>query len=141
REPVIEFILRGFPGINFEPLDFAFAAISLLNRAIEHALAGCPNVGPGAIAADERQDRVIRHLQLSILDRDFSASRWGNVFVRRHGQYFNRFKTRFQKTVERGQKQEDKGRGNGRFKKAGEGPRTPPSASFFELTPDTRTEA
>jgi len=51
---------------------------------------------------------VIRDVELSILNRNFSAGWRGNVFVR-HVKLEIRFQDqRFQQTVERGQKQEDK---------------------------------
>ena len=56
-QPVIEFVLGGFAGENFEPGDLSLAAIGFLHRGIEHAFAGRPDIRPGAVAADERKDR------------------------------------------------------------------------------------
>ena len=43
------------------------AAKRFLHGRIEHANAGAPDVGPGAVAFDERNDRIVGHDQLSLL--------------------------------------------------------------------------
>ena len=65
RQPVVEFVLGSFAGEHFKPGNLAFAAISLLHRGIKHALAGGPDVRPGAVTANERENGVVRHIQLA----------------------------------------------------------------------------
>src|SRR5438874_6484406 len=62
RQPFIEFVLGDLTGENFEPRNFLFSAESFLDRGIEYAHAGCPDIRPSAISANERNDRLIRHL-------------------------------------------------------------------------------
>src|SRR5206468_3436934 len=58
-QPVIELPERGFAGEDLEPGDLALAGVGLLHRRVEHALAGGPNVRPGAVTADEWNDGMI----------------------------------------------------------------------------------
>src|SRR6185436_8699549 len=81
RQPVVELVLGGFAGKDFEPSNFSLAAVSLLHRCVEDALAGSPDVRPGAVAANERNNGVIRHVEFAGLDGDFAALWWCNVFV------------------------------------------------------------
>src|SRR5256712_2021828 len=48
-------------GQHLEPIDLAFAAGHLPHRGVEYAPGGAPDVGPGAVAFDERDDGVARH--------------------------------------------------------------------------------
>ena len=59
------------PAEHLEPGDLALAAVGLLHRRIEHALAGRPDVRPGAVAADEGKDRVVRDVQFAVLEWKF----------------------------------------------------------------------
>ena len=52
---------------------FRRAAVGLRDRGVEDAHAGAPDVGPGAVALDERDDGLVRDLQLAVLDRDLGA--------------------------------------------------------------------
>ena len=63
------------------PPSCPFPIVGLLHRRIEHTLAGGPDIGSGAIAADEREDGVIGNGKLAVIDRDFAAMRRGDVFV------------------------------------------------------------
>ena len=77
RQPVVELVLGRLAGIHLEPGDLALAAVGLLHRGIEHALAGRPDIRAGAVAADEREHGVVRNVQLSVLDGDSCRRRAG----------------------------------------------------------------
>jgi len=47
----------------------------LIGRRVQHADRRGPDVGAGAVALDERDDRVLGHLQLAVADRDLLARR------------------------------------------------------------------
>ena len=51
-------------------------AEGFLDGGVEHAHAGAPDVGPGAVAFDERDDRIVRHDELSVLARDSCAHKF-----------------------------------------------------------------
>ncbi len=80
-QPFIEFVLRRLTGENFKPGDLFLAAISFFDRGIEHAHARGPDVRPGAIAANERNDRLIRNIQFFGSGNLFTCRR-SNIFVR-----------------------------------------------------------
>jgi hypothetical protein len=69
-QPVVELVLGGFAGEHLEPGDGAGAAVSLLDGGVEHALAGGPDVRAGAVAADERDDRVGGDVEFAMADGD-----------------------------------------------------------------------
>src|SRR5437660_1494714 len=48
-------------GQHLEPIDLPFGAGHLLHRGVEYTPGGAPDVGPGAVAFDERDDGVARH--------------------------------------------------------------------------------
>jgi hypothetical protein len=73
REPVVEFVLGGFAGKNLEPGNFPLAGVGLGHRGIEHADAGGPDVRAGAVAADERDDGVVRHVEFAVFNVNFFA--------------------------------------------------------------------
>ena len=81
-QPFIEFVLRCLASEDFKPGDFLFAAESFFNCGIEHAHACCPNIRSGAVPADEWNDRLVRHLEGSLVDRNFFAGRRRDVLVR-----------------------------------------------------------
>ena len=81
RQPVIEFVLGRFPGEHFKPGDLALAAVGLLHRGIHHLHARGPDVGPCAVTSNERDDWIFRHIELAVLDRNFSAGGRGNIFI------------------------------------------------------------
>src|SRR4029078_2850691 len=60
---VTELVEGLFPRVDLVPGQLALPAIRLLHRRVEHALAGTPDVGTGAIAFDERDDGLIRHVE------------------------------------------------------------------------------
>ena len=73
-QPVVELVEGFFACPHFHPRDLALAAVDLLDRVVEDVLRGAPDVRPGTIALDERNDRPLRHLQLAARPhRDFLA--------------------------------------------------------------------
>jgi hypothetical protein len=52
-----------------KPFDLLLAIVGLLDRSIKYANRGAPDVRTGAIALDERNDRVIGHGQLAVPNR------------------------------------------------------------------------
>ena len=58
-EPVVELLERSLARKNLFPLNLALAAVGFLHRCVEHAFAGGPNVGPRAVATDERNGRIL----------------------------------------------------------------------------------
>ena len=53
-------------GVDLVPGDLLLAAVLLGHRRVEHAHRGAPDVAAGAVAFDERNDRMIGHFQASI---------------------------------------------------------------------------
>ncbi len=49
------------------------AAVRFLNRGVEDANAGPPDVRAGAVAFDERDDRIIRHDETTVPKRNRGA--------------------------------------------------------------------
>ena len=70
RQPGLELPEGLFPGVDFHPVDLAFAAVGFLDGRIENAHRGAPDIAAGAVAFHEGQDRFIRYLQFAILDRN-----------------------------------------------------------------------
>ena len=81
RQPFIELVLRCLTGENFEPRDFLPAAICLFDCRIEHAHTRRPDIRPCPVSANERNDRLIRHIQ-SVGSGNFFARGRSNIFVR-----------------------------------------------------------
>ena len=73
RQPGVELLEALFAGVDFLPRDLPLAAVRFLDRGVEHAHAGAPDVGAGAVAFDERDDRIVRHDELSVAARDGCA--------------------------------------------------------------------
>ena len=73
--------LRLLAGVDLDPGDLLLAAVGLLDRGVEHAHAGAPDVGAGAVAFDERDDRVVGHLEAPVgVDGDGVGS-GGNLWL------------------------------------------------------------
>src|SRR6202000_3453251 len=70
-KPVLRLAEGLLAGKDFEPGHFAFAAVGLLDRGVEDALGGLPDVAARAVAFDEGDDRVVRDgvLAVGVLDR------------------------------------------------------------------------
>src|SRR5260370_33829249 len=78
----MEFVDRSRPGENLKPADLLFPVVCFFDRCIEDAHARGPDVRPGAVPANERNDRLVRDLQLSLVDGNFFAWWRRDVFVR-----------------------------------------------------------
>src|SRR5438552_4728437 len=65
--------LRLLAGVYLHPRDLLLAARGLLHRGVEHADGSAPDVGPGPVTFDERDDGMIGHSQLAVLDGDLVA--------------------------------------------------------------------
>ena len=68
-------------GKHLEPLDPALAAVGLGHGRIEHPLGGGPDVDAGAVAADEGNDRIVRHHRMAVLKADGRAAGGGGELV------------------------------------------------------------
>src|SRR5690242_13779287 len=75
RQPVIIPLLGCLPSKDLEPGNLPLAAVSLLDRGVEYALARRPNVRPCPISADEWNHRINRYHQFPIADGYLSARR------------------------------------------------------------------
>ena len=85
RQPFVEFVLRYLTRENFEPRDFLSAAVCLLDCRIEHAHTRRPDIRPCPVSANERNDRLIRHIQ-PVGSGNFFARGRSNIFVGHKGQ-------------------------------------------------------
>ena len=70
RQPAVRLLEALLAGVDFHPGDLLLAAVRLLDRRVEHAHAGAPDVGAGAVAFDERDDRIVGHDELAVPPRD-----------------------------------------------------------------------
>src|SRR5437870_2200196 len=57
------------------PRDLLPPPVGLLHGGVQHAHGRAPDVGAGAVALDERDDRVVRDAELPVVDRDLVAPR------------------------------------------------------------------
>src|SRR5437016_1767597 len=65
--------VRLLAGVHLHPRDLLLAARGLRHRGVEHADGSAPDVGPGPVTFDERDDGMIGHSQLAVLDGDLVA--------------------------------------------------------------------
>ena len=84
RQPGVVEVVRLLAGEDLHPVDLALAAVGLGDRGVEHAHGCAPDVGAGAVALDEGDDRVVRHLQAAVGDGDLLAL-GGHVKLQRAG--------------------------------------------------------
>jgi len=70
RQPAVGGVECLLPCEHLEPFDPAAAAGCPLDRGVEHAARGAPDVGAGAVSLDERNDRPIGHDPTSLLELD-----------------------------------------------------------------------
>src|SRR5690606_25233304 len=63
RQPVAGLLERLLAGQHLAPRDRALAAVGPRDRGVEHTHRGRPDVGPDAVSLDERDDRLVAHLQ------------------------------------------------------------------------------
>ena len=90
RQPAIELLEGLLARIDFHPGDLALAAVNLFDRVIENVLRGAPDIRPGAVALDKRDDRLVRNVELAVGQRDFRAvSR--NLDILKCHLFFTRF--------------------------------------------------
>src|ERR1017187_1684074 len=75
-EPGVEFGFGFLSGEDLIPGDSALAFVGFLDRGIEDAQGGLPNVAAGAIAFNERNDRIVGNVILSVGITDFLSIRW-----------------------------------------------------------------
>src|SRR5207253_10439943 len=63
-------------GEDLVPGDLALPAIDLRDRAIDDVRRGAPDVGSGAVAFDERDDRIVGNDDAAVLESDARAGGW-----------------------------------------------------------------
>ena len=63
-------------GKDLHPAERTPTLVGLLDGSVQHTHGGAPDIPPGAIALHKRDDRMVRHLQLAILDGDFLSIGW-----------------------------------------------------------------
>jgi len=80
-QPVVELLEAFLARKDFKPGDLALAAIGFRDGRIEHAHAGGPDVGTGAVAADEGENGVFRNGKFAVRDGDFTAGGRRDVFI------------------------------------------------------------
>ena len=80
-EPVVELGFGRLAREDLEPGDFLGAAVGFFHRRVHDAHAGGPDVAPGAVAADEGDDRIIGDGEDAVFDGDFAASGGSDVLV------------------------------------------------------------
>src|SRR5262249_32293789 len=73
RQPFVEFVEGFLAREDFVPHDAALAAVGLLDRRVEYATGGLPNVATRAVAFDEGDHRVVGNYQSSRFDLDGPA--------------------------------------------------------------------
>jgi hypothetical protein len=83
-QPAVELVFGLFAGQYLEPDDPAARAVRPPNRLIEYVLGRPPDVGAGAVAFDEGNDRLGRHLEMS-LAHDDGLSPCGGLEIPIHG--------------------------------------------------------
>src|SRR5258708_36608807 len=81
RQPMVELLEGNFTREDLEPGNLAPARVGLLHCGIEHALAGGPDVRPGAVTADEGEDRLFGNAELAAGDGGFAPGRRREVLV------------------------------------------------------------
>src|SRR5437879_2728663 len=84
-QPFIEFVFRCLASKDLKPCDFLFPGVCLFNRSIEHTDTRRPNIWSGPVSADERNDRLIRHIQ-PVRSGNLFTCRRSDISVRHKGQ-------------------------------------------------------
>ena len=75
RQPLAVLLLGLLAGRHLEPRDLLLAAERLLDGGVEHADARAPDVGPGAVTFDIRNDRIVGNDEPAALARDGGSGR------------------------------------------------------------------
>ena len=81
RQPFVEFVLGRLPCEYLEPGDLFGSTVGFVYGCVEDELARRPDIRAGAVAPYERDDRVVRHLQVAVRDGNLAAFGRGDVFV------------------------------------------------------------
>jgi hypothetical protein len=101
-EPVLVLVERLLPREDLHPRDLPLAAVRLGDGGVEDAHGRAPNVGAGAVALDERDDRAVRDVQLPAGNRDgLAILRHRDVFELGHGWFLVGGRTRSNKRAGR----------------------------------------
>src|SRR5205807_8289406 len=85
RQPFTEFVLCCLAGEHLKPCDLFSAAVCFFDCGIEHTLTRGPDVRPGSISSDKRNDRLIRDIQCIGSGNLFTCWR-SDIFVWHKGQ-------------------------------------------------------
>ena len=86
RQPFVEFVFCRLTREYLKPRDLFVAAVRFFDRCIKHTNAGCPDIRPRAVPTDEWDDRLIRHVEGSFVDRNLLAGWRRDVFIRHRAQ-------------------------------------------------------
>src|SRR5262249_58160149 len=97
-QPVLEGVEGLVAGEGRQPGDRPGAAVGLLAGGVEDRLAGPPDVGAGAVALDERDDGMVRNLELPVHVADRVACRDGDDGERGHATVKPESRDRFKST-------------------------------------------
>ena len=74
-----------FAGIDLHPLDLPLPAVGLFDRRIDHLLHRGRDFGADTVAFDKRDNRMIRHIEMAILQHgDPAARRWNLDLIVAH---------------------------------------------------------
>jgi hypothetical protein len=65
-QPTIILLEGLLTGVNFHPVNFLFALVSLLHRRVENAHGRAPDIPSSAVAFDKWNDRIVGNLQLFV---------------------------------------------------------------------------
>src|SRR4051812_21745100 len=84
RKPIVELCLGLFTCKDLVPCDLPLPVISTVYCCVEHADRCFPDIAAGAITLNERNDWVVRHIQLSVLVLDLFSARRERNSVKRH---------------------------------------------------------
>ncbi len=95
-QPVVELLEALLAGVDLEPGDLSLAAVGLRDGGVEDAHAGAPNIRPGAVAFDERDDRIVRNDETAVLLGDGSPG--GRRFEIRKSRH-DRFRSHHQRAT------------------------------------------
>ena len=75
--------ITGFiPRVDLEPLNCFLAVVGLSHSRIENPLGGGPDVNSSAVAANEGDDRIVRHHGLAVFEADWGALGGGGELLK-----------------------------------------------------------
>src|SRR6185436_9804195 len=96
RKPRVELLEALLAGVDFLPCDLPRAAERFLDRGVQDTDARPPDIRTGAVAFDERDDRIVRHDEMSLAARDGCAHKF---FRSGHLPFAERFPQTLWKTL------------------------------------------